>query len=433
MGGQSTVGSWLFSRSINQDLSGAWRWVKDHAGLSIVGLGVLIRLLVYFQNHSFCLDEGSLWRNIDGVPILEFSRPLSGDQLAPIGFLIAERGVVSLLGQSRYVARLLPLLGGLAALVLFLPLAQRVVPGRGALVALTLFALSDDLIFYSSEMKPYSLDLAIGLALGLATLHAMARPASGWVAGSMAFGAIASPWWSFPAVFIVAGCGLALILTSLIAGRVRDAAVWCVIGAGWLISFLVAYRASHAMLSPHTTMYHFWDFAFLPVWPLPMSVERTSQTIAILLDVFVNPLNLVEPLWFGVFFPLLLLLIGGFSLARRSWPAWTMLVVPIFLAIFASSINRYPLHGRLILALVPAFYLLIALGTDRLSSASAGFGGLGFKVLLVLVLGYPCATGVYQAIFQPARNISRHGDLRQTLFIQYDDRPVVRPAGPPSR
>jgi hypothetical protein len=282
-------------------------------------------------------------------------------------------------------------------------------------------------------MKPYSLDLAVGLALGLATLHAIGRTASKWLAFWMALGAIASPWCSFPAAFIVAGCGLALILTSLVAGRVRDALLWSAIGAAWLVSFLVAYQASRAMLSEHTTMYHFWDFAFLPVWPLPMSVERWVKTIAILLDVFVNPLNMVEPLWFGVFFPLLLLLIGALSLARRSWPAWTILVVPIILAMFAASINRYPLHGRLILELVPAFYLLIALGMERLTSGSAGFSGLGLKVLLVLVLGYPCLMGVNQSVFQPARNISRHGDLRKTLFIEYDDRPVVHPPAPASR
>jgi hypothetical protein len=433
MSSLSTGGSRLFSRSIDQNSVWAWRWVKNHAGLSIVGVGVLLRLVVYFQNHLFCLDEGSLWGNIDGVAILDFSRPLSSDQLAPIGFLIAERAIVSVLGQTRLVGRLLPLAGGLAALFLFLPLARRIVPGRGALVALTLFALSDDLIFYSSEMKPYSLDLAIGLALGLGTMHVVGRPALRWAAFWMALGAIASPWWSFPAAFIVAGCGLALVLTSLNAGRLRDTLFWCAIGAGWLVSLLVAYRASRALLSPYTTMYRFWNFAFLPVWPLPMSFERTTKSVEILLDVFVNPLNLIEPLWFGVFFPLMLLLIGGCALARRSWPAWIVLVVPIMLAMLASSIRFYPFHGRVILALVPAFYLLIALGTERLSTASVGFGGLGYKMLLVLVLGYPCFSGVYQAMFQPVRKISRHGDLRRTLFIQYDDRPPLRPVGPAAR
>ena len=49
-----------------------------------------------------------------------------------------------------------------------------------------------------------------------------------------------------------------------------------------------------------------------------------------------------------------------------SWPAWAILVLPIALAMVASAMRRYPFHGRLILELVPAFFLLIAEGTERL-------------------------------------------------------------------
>ena len=95
-------------------------------------------------------------------------------------------------------------------------------------------------------MKQYSLDVAVAVALGLATLHAIGRPVSARIGWAMALGAIASPWFSFPAVFIVAGCGMALILTSLVSGRLRDAAVWCAIGAAWAVSFVAAYNASLA-------------------------------------------------------------------------------------------------------------------------------------------------------------------------------------------
>ena len=52
----------------------------------------------------FCSESGSIWEtdtsgwmrvhyfgNLNGKPILDFSQPLTGDQLAPFGFLIAER------------------------------------------------------------------------------------------------------------------------------------------------------------------------------------------------------------------------------------------------------------------------------------------------------------------------------------------------------
>ena len=88
---------------------------------------------------------------------------------------------------------------------------------------------------------------------------------------------------------------------------------------------------------------------------------------------------MVHPLWVGVLLPLLTLLIGTCALARRSWAAWVVFVVPILLAMLASSMRRYPFHGRLILELVPAFYLLIALGTERLGDATAGHREAGLQ------------------------------------------------------
>ena len=68
----------------------------------------------------------------------------------------------------------------------------------------------------------------------------------------------------------------------------------------------------------------------------------------------------------------MVLLIGTVSLARRSWPAWLVFVVPILLAMLAASMRRYPFHGRLILELVPAFFLLIGLGTRTAARRDRG-------------------------------------------------------------
>jgi hypothetical protein len=427
MGKVSTEGSTLFSRSIDEDLARAWAWVKDHAGLLIVGLGVCLRLNVYARNPEFWFDELSLWGNIAGVPILEFSKELAQDQLAPFGFIILERTLVSLFGAFRPIGRLVPLLSGLAALALFLPLALKVLPRGAALIALALFALSDDQISYSSELKQYSLDVAIAIAITLATLNAVGRPISARTAWGMALLAIASPWFSFPATFIVGSCGLALILSSLCARRPRDAACWCVLGIAWGLSFVVAYKCSLAILSSHTSMYKFWNFAFLPIWPLPMSVVRTYETVGILLEVFVNPLNMMHPHVAGVLLPLMVLSLGAAALARRSWPAFVVLVAPIVLAMIASALRRYPFHGRLILELAPAFYLMIGLGAARVCDEFAGLGRLGSKIFLVALLGYPYFDGVHRAVLRVPRVHNGHGDLHKNQFLQYDYNLPIQP------
>ncbi|MGO9463610.1 MAG: hypothetical protein ACLQVF_05535 [Isosphaeraceae bacterium] len=412
------------------DLTPIWRALWDHPERVVLVLGTFLRLAVYAHGRSYWLDEASLAANAFDQAPLDFSQPLTGDQLAPFGFLIVVRAVVSILGPSPYVTRLLPLACGIAALFAFAVLARRLLPRRAALVALALFAFSDDLIYYSSEFKPYSLDLAGGLTITLLAIDAVAKPATWRRAAGIALCAILAPWCSFGSAFVVAGCGASLVLAALVARRYRDALVWCAIGVGWLFSFLLAYQASRSLLSPYTTMYIFWDFAFLPLWPWPSAPVSLVKAGGILLDLFVNPLNLVHPAfhWLAVVLPLCLLVGGTVRLCRRSWPVWLMLVLPFALAVVASVMKRYPLHGRLILALVPAFFLLMAEGTQAVFELDRGRRKLLSKAVLVLLLAYPCFAAVYEASAPRPRYFNSHGDLHNNLFlheeIDWPPRPV---------
>jgi hypothetical protein len=413
--------STILSRPVDHDFARIWAFVRAYPDRVVLGLGVLLRVGVYLSNRAYFMDEASLSANLAGKPILEFSDGLSSDQLAPMGFLIAERAIMALLGSSRYVARFLPLCFGLIALCLFRRLAQRLLSRQAALIALVLFTFSDDLTHYSSELKPYSMDLAVTLALTLMAIEALKAPITLRTAAVLAVSVIAAPWMSFSSAFVVTGCGLTLILFGVRTGRLRDAAVLLAIGIGWLVSFVVSYWASSALLSPYTTMYVFWHFAFLPVWPLfPVNTGRLASAAGILLEIFVNPLNLVAPLWprLGVAFPIVLFLMGGISLWRRAWPAWGILVLPIGLATIASAMHRYPLHGRLILELVPAFFLLIAEGTDWWRGRDSAMTRLRYVLILILLLTYPCFTSIQQAVGMYFRDFNAHGDIHKNLFIQ---------------
>ena len=157
-------------------------------------------------------------------------------------------------------------------------------------------------------------------------------------------------------------------------------------------------------------------------WPGSSRTSRLSATATTSSSTLeAGRLNLVGPIWpwAGVVIPLSLVLAGGVSLARRSRPAWAILVLPIALAMVASAMKRYPFHGRLILELVPAFFLLIAQGTERLRELAAGRARLSYKAVLVVLLAYPCLASIYQVAGAARREFNRHGDLHKNLFIQY--------------
>jgi len=411
------------------DFTPIWRALRDHPERFALALGILLRLGVYAYGRPYWMDEGSLAANVVDKRPLDFSEPLTGDQLAPIGFLIVVRTFVSILGTSPYVTRLVPLVCSILALVMFTILARRILPRAAAVVAIVLVACSDDLVYYASEFKPYSVDLALGVAITLLAYDALARPAAGRRHAGIALGAILAPWCSFASVFVIAGCGSSLAMAAFQTRRYRDLLVLAAIGAGWLLSFLLAYRASHALLGPATTMYIFWDFAFLPLWPSPTSPVSPLKAGGIVLELLVNPLNLVPPPlgWVGTVLPLSLLVVGAVRQFRRSWPVWLMLVLPVFFAVIASVMKRYPLHGRLILELVPAFFLLVAAGTQAVFELDRSQARLVYKVMLVVLLAYPCWSAIYEASAPRPRYFNSHGDLHNNQFLCEQTDPPRRP------
>ena len=71
-----------------------------------------------------------------------------------------------------------------------------------------------------------------------------------------------------------------------------------------------------------------------------------------------------------------------------------MLILPACLALAAAAMKRFPFHGRLLLDLTPAFYLMIAEGTDLIR---VKFGRRAYAFVLVLLLFYPCMSTLYEA------------------------------------
>nr|WP_303652796.1 glycosyltransferase family 39 protein [Paludisphaera mucosa] len=361
------------------------------------------------------MDEGSLLGNLRDRAAFDFSGPLTSDQLAPPAFLAAERIVISLLGSSPYATRLIPLACGLASLVIFRALVKRLLSPSTAVLAMVLFAFSDDLTYYSNELKPYSSDVASALLITLLSLNELRDAPSSSRRAGLAILATASPWISFPAAFVVAGCGLALLLDRVRRGRRRDAAELLALAAVWAASVLVAHRISSRLLGPATSMYVFWNFAF-PPFP-PRSRADVAQAIGIVLETFVTPLNLTPRMlsYFFALFALVILVQGSLRLARRDAGALAMLVLPMALAFAASVVRRYPFHGRLILWLAPACFIMIAEGVQHVRR-HRGFAWC-VAVLAFLVV-YPTWDTLHEAVPPHTREFNRHGDLRRNRFME---------------
>lgn len=414
----------IFSREFHVDVTPVLRAVRSDLIRTLLVVGVVLRVVAYLWNREYWLDECSLLGNIEGKAPFDFSVHFAGDQLAPVGFVIIQRIVVNLLGSSGYVTRLLPLLCGIGALWLFRALALRWFSRSAALVALILFVFSDDLVYYSSEVKPYASDLLIALGLLVLASSLIGQVAPGRRLAGFGLLALASPWFSFPSMFIVAGCGMTLLLDRALRQDRSDLGWLLGIAVCWAVSSALAYLASTWLLNPTTTMYVFWNFAFLPV--PPSSWADLVKIGGIFLEVLVNPLNLLPPrsqpsllpsvpLALSVVLPLELGIFGTFSLVRRDRMGCWLLTIPIALAIAAAALRKFPFHGRLILELAPAFFLLIAEGTDWIRQ---WVGRIGYRVVLIVLLSYFCFTTLYELTGARVRDFNAHGDLHRNRFME---------------
>lgn len=390
------------------------RWV-DHPASTLFWIGVFLRVWVYLRGRLYWMDEASLLFNLIGEPIFDFSGPLNSEQLAPPGFLVIGRLAVATLGDSTFATRLFPLICGVTALWLFRRLADRLLSRPGVILAMVLAALSDDWIYYSSELKPYSCDLAIGLALTLLCVRELREGRGARGLAPLGLLAIASPWFSFASVFVAAGCGASLLANRLVERRGRDAAALAALAGCWAASAFWAVRISGRQLRESTSMYVFWDFAFLPFPPSDWgSIKKAG---GILLETFVTPLNLIPPILPFLFAGLAtgFLILGIASLARREPAALGMLIAPVAFALAASALRRYPFHGRLILWLAPAFFLGIAEGFQVLRR----WGGRAVPIALAtLLLLYPTLDALYQSSSPRPRGFQVHGDLRRNQFME---------------
>lgn len=397
--------------------------VAGYAVPMVIGFGVICRVGEFLWGRELWLDESSLAANIREKSLAGLFGPLLHVQLAPPGFLVLEwlmaRGAeaasfadrlvprLSSIASPKYALRLVPLLSGIASLFLFSRVARRCLSQRGALIALGLFAVSDDLIYYAAEVKQYSSDVALGVACYLAAFAVCDEDLSPRRFGLLAVFCAAVVWFSHPAVFILAGTGVVSLVTEAAAKRWRQAAGVVLLGLITGISFACVYAVSRSQLGPGNGMWAFWDFTFPPthvrsLWDASWPLRRFAY-------LFVNPLSFNTPLGHtaSALLPLALFGSGVVLIWSRNRKLCVMLLMPGALTLLAALLRLYPFHGRLVLFLVPSLLLFIAEGVDRIRPRRARW--LVFGVLFL----FPTLTAIVHLVEQrEPRAFNPRGDLR---------------------
>jgi uncharacterized membrane protein len=353
-----------------------------------VVFGFAVRITQYAANRSLWLDESTLALNVVDRSAGALLGPLAFAQAAPPGFLLVEKGLTHLFGRGEYALRLFPLLSSLAALALFALLSRRVLGRWTAALAMLLFASAGDLIYYGSEVKQYSSDVAATLVLLLVGVLLYEQPVRrARTTAAFAAAGCAVLFVSYAAVF--PAVGVAVVLAGLEFGRrPRRVTPPLVVATVWgLASLLVV------VFSRHTTGTVRFAFKEAPNAYLRTSSNGGLDSLreppsALARDVGLLPLP--SPLYWAF---VLLALVGLFGLARRRLVYAGFFVAAAVLTLIASALHRYPIADRTILFLVPVAALFVAEGTAMAAAVGRRLPGGRTAVPALLALAVLAVPG----------------------------------------
>jgi hypothetical protein len=341
----------------------AWRWLP----WLIIAFGFIIRFDLYFFSRSLWLDEAFIAVNFIDKTFWELLQPpldYSHSILTPPGFLVITKLSITLFGNSDFILRLFPFICGVASLFLFYYMAKAYISAIAVPLALFLFAISDNLIYYSSEFKQYSSDVTITIMLFLLAAYVQTGVLTvKRLLLLVTVGALAV-WFSHPAAFILAAIGGYLII--LYGFNRQWLSMMSLVGVSlvWLLSFLGMYLLTMEEgvdTSPiGEYLVHLWK-SWDSFMPSPFSETGFKWLFNNYLNMFDNPGSLGIARMAGIIF-----IIGCIAMLIERKNSLFLLTLPIIITLAVSFFQKYPFHGRMILFLLPSLYLIIAEGVVQL-------------------------------------------------------------------
>jgi hypothetical protein len=314
---------------------------------ALVALGCGGRAYCYFLDPSLNHDDAALALNILQRTAAGLRDSLDYDQLAPWGFLLIERAAVNVGGASEYSLRLPPLLAGLATVPAFWYLAHHRLPLIESVLATGFFSFAQDLTTSVIQVKQYSVELLATILVLIVTRPVLdgSSPRRRWMLAAVG-GAVAI-WFSFTAVFVLAGIGLAALIGRTKSHDVRKVVM---VGAVWISAGLLYATTVLRYQMRGSSMFGIWQHEFLPSavsqWPtwllnrfLSLGSVSTSTRLAPLAAA-----ALVFAIWLA------------FASRRRFSIALALILL---ITLGAGALGVYPFIGRLLFFAVPVALLLM--------------------------------------------------------------------------
>jgi len=357
----------------------------------IIAIGIILYLRQYLNDRCLWHDEAKISLDIIRLPVSSFlHQPLPyHNQAAPLGFLIIERLLVSIMGTGEYALRLYPFIAGVISLWLFYRMILIYLKAEFVALGLLIFVITPSLVYYASEVKPYYSDVFFVLISYVVIAEFCLKELDWnktWMVGAL--GALII-WFSFPVIFVLGGIGTAIFLATMFQGNHRKLWKVSIFIFCWLTSFVFYYAVILHNIVQVKSSEEFWQSGYI-----------SFTDIRIWLDVFIDILR--YPVGSGSYLLLapIVFFIGLYSFFKESKDKFSILSFPLFFVFIASGLHRYSCKDRLALFILPIILIIILKGIEKISVT---FGKLRIitVILLIGILFYGSSVATYREFINP--------------------------------
>lgn len=365
--------------------------------------GVALRLYQHFLfNRPLHEDEAHLALNFIDSGYLGMFMPLKHFQSAPILFLLSVETFTNIFGYGAVALRSFPFVISLLSFPLFYFFVKDMTNNRlTAVLAFTMLAFSPYVIYYSSEVKPYILELSAFIYLGFILFSKLEYIAARRLR-LLTYAGIVSLFLANLSM-VMLGCIVVYRIyylssikkhegvntSNYLLGKRANKKLF----VAWGIAF-VANVILNIIINPYAdNMREVWKDAFIPF--NIFSTDFTSFVSAKTGELMFSSLFLFESTAIAyVFWSVISVSAIAYMVYHKKYGWLAFTVLPLLAHALLSWVQLYPFYHRFLLYLMPSLMILFAVGINAIvvfvgKYITYNLAYLASAVLVVLILKGP--------------------------------------------
>lgn len=409
-----------------KDADKVYKWLF----ILICLVGVVLRLHQHFLGRPLWEDEAHISMNFIYYGYKDLLKPLAYWQSAPILFLFSVETFTRLFGFSEVALRGFPLVVSLMTLPIFYFFVRDLTKSRlTAIIAFAIFACNAFIIRYSSEVKPYILELDAYILIGflLVSKHHFVQKHRNLLlilVGSL------SVFYANAANMILL-CGVFYLISSWRVNKTKTERSNFVIEIPrvhllvFLIWFGVLGINYFIFIYNHPYAYgmkEFWHFAFVPQ---DVFSEEFKEFMNLRTDelFFKSMLQFSSKMLFPYVVGGLLIIAALYIIIKRKAGLFALLILPLIVHFFMSMAKVYPIYYRLILYLMPALIILVSISVAQIAIYAKKKVHVAVSAILVFYFMFSTIPSSLKAFpydgrnVKPCLNFINNKPLDMTVYI----------------